>query len=100
MQDKVVLVTGGAAGIGKATALRFSEEGARVVICDLNEAAGQETRSQLGDEALFFKVNVADRAEAQGWIDQVVENMAVSMCWSITQVSCAMGSLSSSRKDN
>src|SRR5512140_2244758 len=72
MQDKVVLVTGGAAGIGKATALRFSEEGAWVVICDLNEAAGQETRSQLGDEALFFRVNVADRAEAQGWIDQVV----------------------------
>jgi 3-oxoacyl-[acyl-carrier protein] reductase len=73
MKDKVVLVTGGAAGIGKATALRFSEEGARVVICDLNEAAGQETRSQLGDEALFFRVNVADRTEAQGWIDQVVE---------------------------
>ena len=47
MQDKVVLVTGGAAGIGKATALRFAEEGARVVICDLNEVAGGETLKQL-----------------------------------------------------
>jgi 3-oxoacyl-[acyl-carrier protein] reductase len=43
MKDKIVLVTGGAAGIGKATALRFAEEGANVVICDVNEAVGQET---------------------------------------------------------
>jgi 3-oxoacyl-[acyl-carrier protein] reductase len=71
MQDKVVLVTGGAAGIGKATAQRFAEEGAKVVICDLNEAAGQETVKLLGEEAAFYKVNVASREEAQKWIDDV-----------------------------
>jgi 3-oxoacyl-[acyl-carrier protein] reductase len=71
MQDKVVLVTGGAAGIGKATALRFAEEGARVVICDLNEGAGGETLKQLGENASFYKINVAIRAEAQKWIDEV-----------------------------
>ena len=49
MKDKVVLVTGGAAGIGKATALRFAEEGAQVVICDVNEAVGQETVKVLGE---------------------------------------------------
>ncbi len=70
MKDKVVLVTGGAAGIGKATALRFAEEGAKVFICDLNEAAGQETLSLLGADAAFYKVNVANRAEVQAWIDE------------------------------
>ena len=73
MQDKVVLVTGGAAGIGKATALRFAEEGAKVVICDLNEAAGAETLAQLGPEASFYKVNVASREEAGKWIEAVAE---------------------------
>ena len=71
MQDKVVLVTGGAAGIGKATALRFAEAGARLVICDLNEAVGQETVKLLGEGASFYKVNVTDRAEVQKWIDDV-----------------------------
>ena len=72
MKDKVVLVTGGASGIGKATATRFAEEGAQLVICDLNEAAGQEAVRLLGGEAGFYKVNVASRAEVQQWIDSVV----------------------------
>lgn len=74
MKDKVVLVTGGAAGIGKATALRFAEEGARVVLCDLNEEAGHETLKELGEGASFYKVNVANREEVQKWIDAVVMN--------------------------
>jgi 3-oxoacyl-[acyl-carrier protein] reductase len=72
MKDKVVLVTGGAAGIGKATALRFAEEGAKVVICDVNEAVGQETLKQLGEGAAFYKVNVTSREDVQKWIDDVV----------------------------
>jgi 3-oxoacyl-[acyl-carrier protein] reductase len=72
MQDKVVLVTGGAAGIGKATALRFAEEGAKVIICDVNEVAGQETLKELGTEASFHKVNVANREEVQKWVDEVI----------------------------
>ena len=72
MKDKVVLVTGGAAGIGKATALRFAEEGAKVVICDVNEEAGQETVKELGADASFHKVNVANREEVQKWLEEVV----------------------------
>ena len=71
IQDKVVLITGGAAGIGKATAERFREGGATVVICDLNEGAGRETAKALGVK--FYAVNVADRQDVQNWIDTVVE---------------------------
>jgi len=72
LKDKVTLITGGAAGIGKATALRFAEEGAKVVICDVNEEAGKALLAELGPEARFYKVNVADRQEVQGWVDDVV----------------------------
>lgn len=71
LKDKVALITGGAAGIGKATAERFAEEGARVVICDVNEPVGQETVKALGPDARFYKVNVANRQEVQAWVDDV-----------------------------
>ena len=71
LNGKVALVTGGAAGIGKATAQRFQEEGATVVICDVNEQAGEATVADLG-LAAFYKVNVADRQDVQRWIDDVV----------------------------
>lgn len=71
LKDKVTLITGGGAGIGKATALRFAEEGAKVVICDINETAGQETARALGPQAAFYKVNIANRQEAQAWMDDV-----------------------------
>ena len=72
LNGKVALVTGGAAGIGKATAQRFQEEGATVVICDVNEQAGEATVADLG-LAAFYKVNVADRQDVQRWVDGVVE---------------------------
>jgi 3-oxoacyl-[acyl-carrier protein] reductase len=70
MKDKVVLITGGAAGIGRATAQRFAEEGARIVLCDLNESAGQQTANALG--AAFYKVNVTSQAEVRAWVDDVI----------------------------
>jgi 3-oxoacyl-[acyl-carrier protein] reductase len=72
MKGKIVLVTGGAAGIGKATALRFAEEGAKVVICDVNEEAGKIAVKELGEAAAFYKVNVADHTEVQKWVGDVV----------------------------
>jgi 3-oxoacyl-[acyl-carrier protein] reductase len=72
LKDKVCIVTGGAAGIGKATAQKFAQEGAKVVICDVNEEAGRELVAELGNDASFYKVNVTNRQEVQTWIDDVV----------------------------
>ncbi|OQB01327.1 MAG: 3-oxoacyl-(acyl-carrier-protein) reductase FabG [Chloroflexi bacterium ADurb.Bin222] len=72
LKDKVTLITGGAAGIGKATAELFAREGAKVVICDVNEEAGKALVAQLGNDATFYKVNVADRQAVQAWVDDVV----------------------------
>jgi 3-oxoacyl-[acyl-carrier protein] reductase len=73
LKDKVALITGGAAGIGKATAQRFIEEGARVVICDVNEDAGRAAVEELGPEVTFYQVDVTDRQAVQAWVDDVIE---------------------------
>lgn len=72
LQDKVCLITGGAAGIGRATAEKFIAKGATVVFCDLNEAAGRETAAALGERASFACLDVTDRAAVQEWVDAVV----------------------------
>ena len=73
LKDKVCIITGGAAGIGKATAEKFYAEGAKVIICDLNQAAGDALVAQLGENAKYYQVNVTDRQAVQAFVDQVVE---------------------------
>ena len=63
-QDKVCVITGGAAGIGRATAVKFAAEGATVAFCDLNEEAGQALAAELGEKTSFTAVNVADRSRS------------------------------------
>ncbi len=73
LEGKVAIVTGGAAGIGAATAERFAEEGARVVICDVQKEAGEAEVKKLGPDAGFYVVNVADREAVQQFVDAVFE---------------------------
>lgn len=73
LQNKVALITGAAAGIGKATAERFIEEGASVVIADLNDADGQALADSLGDKASYYHVNVAEAESVQPWVAAVLE---------------------------
>lgn len=70
--DKVCLVTGGAAGIGKATAQKFAQEGATVIICDVNDPAGAQTAAELGPKGYYNHVNVADLEAVQAWVDSVL----------------------------
>lgn len=72
-ENKVVMVTGGAAGIGRVTAENFAGEGARIAICDVNPEAGQAAAKALGPEASFTQVDVASSSAVSGWVDAVLE---------------------------
>ncbi|MBP9675525.1 MAG: beta-ketoacyl-ACP reductase [Anaerolineaceae bacterium] len=71
LEGKVALITGGAAGIGKATAQVFAREGATVVICDVSEDLGNVLVKTLGTNACFYQVDVTNREEVQKWVDDV-----------------------------
>lgn len=63
VEGKTAMVTGGASGIGAATTRRLLSEGARVVIADVQEEAGQELASELGNAALFLKLDVSSEED-------------------------------------
>lgn len=85
IKDKVAVVTGGASGIGQAIARRVVKGGGRVAIFDLNEEAGQAMVDELGDAALFAKVNVVDEESVANGIKQTMDKFgAIHIC-----VNCA-----------
>ena len=72
LRDKLVVVTGAGSGIGRATALAFAAEGARVVACDIDQARLDALAPELGARAaLVTRVDVADRAAMQAFADRV-----------------------------
>lgn len=89
--DKVVLITGGADGIGRVTATKFLEEGASVEIWDVNEKAAKEALDEWAEDGFavrFQKVNVADHNEVEtamadlnshfGKLDVLVNNAGIT----------------------
>ena len=76
--DKVVLITGGASGIGRASAERFAEEGARVACTDVNVEGLAETVAQiekLGGQALAIESDAADAGSARAAVATCVEKL-------------------------
>lgn len=70
---KVAVVTGGANGIGRATAERLVAEGARVVIADVDADRGDEVAGDLGERAAFRQTDVSDASQVQALVDFAVE---------------------------
>src|ERR1041385_1711238 len=76
MKGKVVIITGGASGIGRATAIAFAREGAAVVIGDLDKPSGEDTVSAIkdtGGTATFMRGDVSTAADVQALVAQAVE---------------------------
>jgi len=89
LEKKRVMVTGGASGIGKATTARFLEEGAEVVVLDMDREAGEELATELPGLASFLPCDVSDLAQVQtavgdaaqvmGGIDVLINNAGISI---------------------
>ena len=85
LKNKVAIVTGGASGLGRATAGKFHAAGAKVAIFDLNEEQGRAAAQDLGEGVSFCAVNVADDDAIAAGIAKVMQNFgAIHIC-----VNCA-----------
>ena len=73
LQDKGVLVTGGASGLGGACVRTLSQAGAKVVIADLNAESGEALAKEVGDSALFVKTNVLDEDSVKAAVKAAVD---------------------------
>lgn len=97
LEGKVAIITGSAQGMGAAHAKKFIEEGAKVVLTDLNEEKGNTFAAELGENAIFVKQNVANEEdwknvvakaeEAFGPVNVLVNNAGITMAKSITDTS-------------
>lgn len=72
LAGKVAIVTGGASGIGRATAELFAGEGACVVVADVDRDQGEAVAGQLGDAAAFRRTDVSEADDVQGLVDFAV----------------------------
>jgi NAD(P)-dependent dehydrogenase (short-subunit alcohol dehydrogenase family) len=72
-KDKVVIITGAAAGIGQAAAIAFAEKDARVVVADIEVEKGKQTSSLIGGDAFFIEINVANSESVKSMVKEVTK---------------------------
>jgi NAD(P)-dependent dehydrogenase (short-subunit alcohol dehydrogenase family) len=83
LEGRVSLITGASSGIGRATALVFAEEGARLALADVDEAGGRETVrlvDEAGAEAVFIRCDVVDSAQVSALVAECVERFGRLDC--------------------
>jgi NAD(P)-dependent dehydrogenase (short-subunit alcohol dehydrogenase family) len=80
LEGKVAVITGAASGIGRASAQLFIEEGARVVIADVMEDRGNPLADELGENAVFLRVDVSQEDDVKAAIDLAVEKFGGLDC--------------------
>ncbi len=68
------LITGGATGIGAAIARRFAQTGAQVAICDIDSVNGEKLAAEIGDNARFHKLDIADEAQVNQTVGMIFED--------------------------
>jgi NAD(P)-dependent dehydrogenase (short-subunit alcohol dehydrogenase family) len=89
-EGKVAIVTGGSGGIGKATAELFIVEGARVLIADVNDDAGEALAYELGETAAYRHTDVGNKAEVEGLVAEAVARFGrLDIMFNNAGISCA-----------
>lgn len=85
LNNEVALITGGGSGMGRAGAIRFAAEGARVVVVDINQQAAEETRdliAQAGGEAIAVRADVASAADNEAAVAAAIERFGkLTIVW-------------------
>ncbi|UNW07864.1 3-hydroxyacyl-CoA dehydrogenase [Acinetobacter variabilis] len=71
IQGKVIVVTGGASGLGAATATHLVEQDAKVILVDMNQEQGNALQQQLGEQAEFVQLDVTDEQAVEAFFDYV-----------------------------
>ena len=91
IQGKVAVITGGASGLGQATAEAIIAKGGKVMILDRDEKKGPEVAAELGENAAFVQTDVTDEASVQAAIDATKEKFgAIHVCVNCAGVGSAM----------
>ena len=73
IEGKVAIVTGGASGLGRATAEALVKAGAKVAIWDMNEELGNQVVQELGENAYFTRINITEEAAVEAAVQEVLE---------------------------